>query len=97
MRRRLRRKAPRRVEVAVVLAALGLVVAGLAAVPGSADTDPQVSPVQFTACGSSLWTVPAGVTSVTADVFGGGPFGCVTLGGSIRQSELDGRGTCLSA
>lgn len=83
MRRRLRWKVRRRVEVAVVLAAVGLVVAGLAAVPGSADTDPRVSPVQFTACGSSLWTVPAGVTSVTADVFGAaGGAGSVLSGGT---------------
>lgn len=76
-------KACRRVGVAGVLAIAGLLVGSLVAVPGSADTDPGLSPVQFTTCGSSLWTVPEGVTSVTADVFGAaGGSGSVMSGGT---------------
>jgi hypothetical protein len=59
------------VVVAGMLVAVAAAVGGIATVPGSAGTSAAAtSPVQFTTCGSSLWTVPTGVTSVTADVFG---------------------------
>jgi hypothetical protein len=74
----------RGVGLAGVLATAGLVAASLTAVPGAADANPGASPVQFTTCGSSLWTVPAGVTSVTADVFGAAGGSGSALSGGTR-------------
>jgi len=61
---------------------------------GAADTDPAVSPVQFTACGTHTWNVPAGVSAVTLDVFGGsGGSSSALTGGTPGPGGLGGEAT----